>query len=135
MTWKEGGLILFDGQCILCDSAVQFVLRRDPEAYFKFASLQSSLGQQLLQKYQLPKHSLSTLVLIENERIFIRSTAGLRVLRKLKNPSPLGYVFIVIPAFLRNLVYRFIAANRYRWFGKKEVCRLRTTEEQSRFLS
>lgn len=135
MHWKEGGLILFDGQCVLCDSAVQFVLQRDTAGYFKFASLQSSLGQQLLQVYQLPKDSLSTLVLIEKERVYIRSTASLRVLRRLKNPWPLGYVFIVVPAFIRNLVYRFIAANRYRWFGKKEVCRLRTTEEQARFLS
>ena len=130
-----GGIVLTDGDCALCDYAVHFILKRDKNAYFKFAALQSNLGQQLLQQYQLPKEGFKTVVLLENNRAYLRSTAGLRVVKKLNNAWPLFYLFILVPAFIRNFVYNFIAHNRYRWFGKKQRCKMLTEEERTRFLS
>ncbi len=132
---KEGPVILFDGVCNLCNGSVQYVIRHDRDALFKFASLQSDSGQQLLHKYQLPLNNFNSFVLIEEEKIYTRSTAALRVARKLSGMVKLLYGFIIVPAFIRDTVYDLIARNRYKWFGKKDTCMIPTPALKSRFLN
>ncbi len=127
-------IILFDGVCNLCEGSVQFVLLRDHKAYFCFASLQSEAGQALLQQYQLPQLDFQSFILIENGRVYQKSTAALRVCRRLGSLWPLLYVFIIVPAFIRNFFYNWVARNRYRWFGQKEECMLPKPEWRERFL-
>jgi predicted DCC family thiol-disulfide oxidoreductase YuxK len=127
-------VVLFDGLCNLCEGSVLFIIKRDPSKIFRFASLQSKFGQDLLQRFQLPKDDFDTMVLVEGERVFKRSTAALKVAKSLRFPWPLFYVFILVPPFIRNFFYRIVARNRYRWFGKKEACLIPTPELRSRFL-
>lgn len=132
---KDGPVILFDGVCNLCNSSVQYVIRHDKDAVFKFASLQSDTGQQLLHKYQLPQNNFNSFVLVEDDKVYTRSGAALRVARKLSGIVKLLYGFIIVPAFLRDAVYNFIARNRYKWFGKKDTCMIPTPALKSRFLN
>jgi predicted DCC family thiol-disulfide oxidoreductase YuxK len=127
-------VILFDGVCNLCSNAVQFVIKRDKNALFKFASLQSSFGQNLLNQYHLPSTGFDSFILLENEIIYTKSTAALKVVRQLSGAWPLLYIFSIIPAFIRNTIYNFIARNRYKWFGKKEACWIASPELKNRFL-
>ncbi|HMH24885.1 MAG TPA: thiol-disulfide oxidoreductase DCC family protein [Puia sp.] len=129
-----GLVVLFDGVCNLCNRSVQFIIRRDPQARFHFASLQSAVGQGLLEKFHLPDHHLSSFVLIEGERIFTRSSAALRVLKHLGGGWKLLYAFWIVPPFIRNGVYDWIARNRYRWFGRQDACWIPTPELKERFL-
>jgi predicted DCC family thiol-disulfide oxidoreductase YuxK len=133
-TTLPGAIILFDGVCNLCERSVQTVLKNDRAAYFRFASLQSEAGQQLLQQYGLPQQELNSFVLIENGKAYTRSTAALRVARKMNGAWKLLYPFIFLPPFLRHAVYDFIARNRYRWFGQKQECWLPKPEWAGRFL-
>ncbi|ETI66453.1 thiol-disulfide oxidoreductase DCC family protein [Neobacillus vireti] len=126
-------IILFDGVCNLCNSSVQFILKRDPNGTFKFASLQGEAGQSLLKKYGL-NTNINSFVLIENGEIYLKSTAALRICRKLTWAWRLVAVFLFIPRFIRDLFYELIAKNRYRWFGKKDSCMLPKPEWKSRFL-
>ncbi|MFJ5716844.1 thiol-disulfide oxidoreductase DCC family protein [Neobacillus sp. NPDC093127] len=126
-------IILFDGVCNLCNSSVQFIIKRDPTGTFKFASLQGETGQALLKKYGLNTDS-DSFVFIENEKIHVKSTAALRVCRKLTGAWRLLAVFLIIPAFIRDPLYGIIAKNRYRWFGKKDSCMLPKPEWKNRFL-
>lgn len=130
-----GPILLFDGVCNLCNNSVQFIIRHDKNAKIKFASLQSEIGQELLQKHNLDTTSLQSLVLIENGKAFTHSTGALKVARLLDGGWTLLYGFIVIPAFIRNAVYRFIGKNRYRWFGKKDHCMIPTPDLKARFLN
>ena len=132
---EEHAVILFDGVCNFCNSSVQFVIRRDPKRYFRFAPLQSEYGQTQLKRYGLPLESFGSFILIENNKAYTRSTASLRVARKLSGGWSLLYGFILVPAFLRNMVYEFVAQNRYRWFGKKDACMIPTAEQRTLFLS
>lgn len=127
-------IILFDGVCNLCDNTVQFILKRDKKGYFRFASLQSEQGQELLQKHNLPTAGFDSFVLVENDKVYQKSKGALRVCRRLGGGWPLLYGFIIIPAFIRNFVYSWVARNRYRWFGKKETCMLPKPEWRERFL-
>nr|WP_205516994.1 thiol-disulfide oxidoreductase DCC family protein [Paenibacillus sp. SYP-B3998] len=130
----QGSIVLFDGVCNLCNSAVQFILRNDPRGRLHFASLQSPTGQELLQRHHLPTDHLGTFVLIEEGRIYTQSTAALRISRQLRGAWPLTYAAIVVPPVLRNAVYAFIARNRYHWFGQTEHCMLPKPEFKQRFL-
>ena len=130
---KEAAIILFDGVCNVCNHTVQFIIKRDPSGYFKFASLQSDVGKALLQQYQLPD-TLETIVLIEQGKAYTYSSAPLRVLRHLSGLWKLGTVFLIVPPFIRHAVYKWIARNRYRWFGKQATCMMPTPDIQSRFL-
>jgi len=127
-------IILFDGVCNLCNGSVQFVLKRDKAAFFKFASLQSDTGQDLLKRFDLPTDDYNSFVLIEQRSVFTKSTAALRVARKLDGWWRFLYVFMVIPRPVRDAVYGFIARNRYRMFGKRETCMIPQPEWKSRFL-
>jgi predicted DCC family thiol-disulfide oxidoreductase YuxK len=127
-------VILFDGVCNLCNSSVDFVIDRDPEARFRFASLQEETGRDLLRRHDLAPETMDSVVLIEEERVYIRSTAALRIAHRLPFPWPLFSVFFILPAPLRDFFYDLIARNRYRWFGRRETCRMPTPELQARFL-
>lgn len=130
-------IVLFDGVCNLCNSAVQFILDRDPGAQFRFASLQSEPAAALLRAHGLhpPVGDPESIVLVEDGRAYESSTAALRIARRLPGAWKLAYAAIVVPRFVRDAVYRFIARNRYRWFGKKEVCWVPTPELRARFLT
>lgn len=131
---KQQPIILFDGVCNLCNSAVQFTIKHDKKKQFMFAALQSDTGQQLLKQYQLQQENFSSFVLIKDGQVFLKSTAALMVAKQLNGLIKLLYGFIIVPAFIRNAVYNFIAKNRYRWFGKKESCMMPTQELTARFL-
>jgi len=137
MSTKNKSIILFDGVCNLCNSSVDFVLKNDTNNRFIFASLQSDAAQQLLLqfKFKNDKNHLDRIILIENDKLFDKSTAALLVLKKLRFPLNLGVIFIIIPKFIRDYIYDIIAKNRYKWFGKKDTCRIPTKEEINRFLS
>lgn len=128
-----GPVLLFDGVCNLCTGSVQFIIKRDPTKKFRFASLQSEFGQQVLAQHQLNTDTFDSLVLLEGGKIYQRSTAALRIARQLSGTWPMLYAFIIVPAFIRNAVYDFIARNRYKWFGKKEACWLPNPDLQALF--
>ncbi len=130
----EKPVVLFDGICNLCNGAVQFVINRDKNAKFMFASLQSDFGQQLLEKHQLDKKNFDSFILLENGIIYQKSTAALRIFSRLGGLWVLVKGLFVFPAFFRNFVYDFIARNRYRFFGKKDACMIPTPELKARFL-
>ncbi|MEQ8706464.1 MAG: thiol-disulfide oxidoreductase DCC family protein [Phaeodactylibacter sp.] len=127
-------ILLFDGVCNLCNSSVQFIIERDPEARFRFASLQSEEGQGLLHTFGARLPDLSSVVLVQDGKLYARSEAALRVARQLKGGWALLYAFIVVPRPIRDAIYNWIARNRYRWFGKKEACMIPSPDIQSRFL-
>lgn len=126
--------ILFDGVCNLCNGSVQFILRRDPQARFRFASLQSEAGQRLVTQQGLDPQVLSSVILIEDGKVYRESTAALRIARHMTGAWKLLRVFVLVPRPIRDAVYRLIARNRYRWFGKSETCWLPTPELRARFL-
>ncbi|MGE7111404.1 thiol-disulfide oxidoreductase DCC family protein [Lysinibacillus sp. NPDC047702] len=128
-----GGIILFDGICNFCDSSVQFIIRYDQAAYFQFASIQSDVGQALLAKYNVSEN-VDSVILIEHGKAYVESTAALRISRKLDGLWSICYLFIIVPSYLRNIVYRAVAKNRYRLFGQKKICLLPTSSQQKRFL-
>lgn len=128
-------IVLFDGVCNFCNSSVQFIIKRDPEKKFHFASLQSDTGQALLEKYGLLKSDIDSVVYIRKDQAFVKSDAALRIASGLKGPVRLMSVFRIVPRFIRDVVYDFIAANRYAWFGRREYCMIPSKEQQSRFLS
>ncbi|MCX6157572.1 MAG: DCC1-like thiol-disulfide oxidoreductase family protein [Ignavibacteriota bacterium] len=134
MTVTENEVILFDGVCNFCNSSVNFIIDKDKRDVFRFASLQSDFGQECLKDFNLPADSFSTLILVSNGKYFTRSSAALRIAKDLSFPYSLSFAFIVIPPFIRNLFYDIIARNRYRWFGKKEVCRIPSAEERAKFI-
>lgn len=128
-------IILFDGVCNFCNNSVNFVIIRDPKSVFKFATLQGCVAQQILKSYNLDNAEMNSFVLIENDKIYTKSTAVLRVCRRLKGLWPLMYGFIIVPKLIRNGIYNWIAKNRYTWFGKKEVCMIPSPDVSARFLN
>ncbi|KAA5543943.1 thiol-disulfide oxidoreductase DCC family protein [Adhaeribacter rhizoryzae] len=131
---SKSAVILFDGVCNLCNGFVQFVISHDPAGRFKFAALQSETGRQLLQKFQPGVYNLDTVILIENNKLYHRSTAALRILRHLSGAWPLLYLAIILPVFFRDWGYNFVARNRYRWLGQRESCLMPTPGLKARFL-
>lgn len=127
-------VVLFDGVCNLCNGAVNMLIDRDKKNVFRFASLQSAYGQQVVAKHHLQGEYLNTILLVEGDKVYERSTAVLRVFKHLGGLYGLLYFFIVVPVFIRNAVYNFVARNRYRWFGKRDVCRVPTPELKAKFL-
>jgi len=127
-------IVLFDGVCNLCNGSVQFILKRDPQGRFRFASLQSDAGRSLMREHGLDPEALSSVVVIEDGQAWQESSAALRIARHLPGGWKLLRIFTVIPRPLRDAVYRWVARNRYRWFGKRSTCRLATPAERERFL-
>ncbi len=111
-------IVLYDGYCVLCNRSIAFLQKRQRPGAIEYASQQSARGEALLKKFGLPRKKTEMLVLYEDGRSYLRSTAALRALRNLRFPWPLLYGLILIPAFLRDPVYNLVAHNRYRWFGR-----------------
>ncbi|MEH6406341.1 MAG: DCC1-like thiol-disulfide oxidoreductase family protein [Leeuwenhoekiella sp.] len=126
-------IILFDGACNLCNAAVNFVIKNDKNNRFKFASLQSAIGKDLLKKHSIEANT-DSIILIDGEKSYIKSTAALQITRDLDKGYPLFYSFIIIPKIVRHKVYDFIAKNRYKWFGTEDSCMIPTQQLKSRFL-
>jgi len=126
-------VVLFDGVCNFCNDSVNFIIDRDPEGLIQFASLQSPTGQELATRHGIATE-VSTMVFIEDGVAHTRSTAALRVARHLRGLVRFAPVLLVIPRPIRDAAYRLFAANRYRWFGKTEACRVPTADVRRRFL-
>ena len=127
-------IILFDGVCNLCNRSVQFIIRRDKNNMFRFAAIQSKAGQSLLKRFQLSPDDINSFLLIEGQRIYTRSTAALRVFRKLGGIWTFMYAFMLFPGFIRDAVYNWVARNRYKWYGKRDACMIPTADLKNKFL-
>ena len=127
-------IILFDGVCNFCNYWVNFIIDRDKDDIFKFAALQSEAGQKLLNKFKMKTEDFDTFILIDGEIYFAKSTAALKIARKLNYPVKVLYYFIFIPKFLRDSIYSLIAINRYKFFGKRDICRIPSENEKKKFL-
>ncbi|NUM33171.1 MAG: thiol-disulfide oxidoreductase DCC family protein [Candidatus Brocadiae bacterium] len=135
LTKENSKIVLFDGECNLCSFSVAFILKRSPKKQFQFASLQSDFGQKLLEKFSLPKNSFDSVVLVEGNQVYTKSTAALRIAMRLQGLWPLLRIFFLMPSSLRDFLYSFVAQNRYAWFGKKTSCLLPKEEWKDCFLS
>lgn len=131
---QNTNIILFDGVCNLCSGSVLFIIQRDKKGIFKFASLQSSFGQQQLDKFEIDKNLLHSVILLRGNQIFQRSDAALEIAKQLSGAWSVLYIFKILPRFLRDGVYNLIARNRYSLFGKKDACWIPTPELKERFL-
>lgn len=132
---KHKQLILFDGVCNLCNRSVQCVIKHDKNNRFMFAPLQGEFGQQIISKYNIDTAKTDSIILYSEQKgLKVKSTAALYIAKDLGFPSALLAIFLIVPAFIRNWVYDFIAKNRYKWYGKKEACMIPTPELKSKFL-
>jgi len=132
---KGTKIILFDGVCNLCNSAINFIIERDKKKQFRFTSLQGDLGKQLLEERKIDPLKIDSIILIDpNLAYYHKSSAALEIAKGLSGAYPLMSIFLIIPTPIRDWVYDYIAKNRYKWFGKKETCRIATLEEQEFFL-
>jgi len=132
----EKKIILFDGVCNLCNSSVQFVIKRDKKDQFRFAPLQSDVGQKLVQERGIDTTMIDSIILIEPQvAYYTKSDAALKIAQQLSGAWPLMGVFLGVPSGIRNVVYDWIAKNRYRWYGKRDECMIPTPELKEKFLS
>lgn len=127
-------IIIFDGVCNFCNASVNFIMKQDKKQVFRFTSNQNEVGQNLLMQYNRNPEKVETIYLIEEGICYEKSTAALRIAKQLSFPFYLAYPALIIPAFIRDFIYDFIARNRYKWFGKKETCRIPSPAERERFL-
>ncbi|MEC0696736.1 thiol-disulfide oxidoreductase DCC family protein [Bacillus atrophaeus] len=127
-------VLLFDGVCNLCNGAVQFIIKRDPDGLISFSSLQSETGQRLLKLNGLPTEYFDSFVFIEDGKVYTKSTAAIKVFRHLRGAWRFSVVLLAVPRPVRNMVYSLIAKNRYKWFGKKNECMLPSPAIKKRFL-
>lgn len=127
-------VVLFDGVCNLCNGSVNWLIDHDKKNKFQFASLQSDYGQKVIAQFQLQGDHMDTVLLQEGDKIFMRSEAILRICKNLGGIYLLLYALIITPAFIRDFVYKIVANNRYRWFGKQETCRVPSPELKEKFL-
>lgn len=138
-TLRAHPVILFDGVCNLCNASVNFVMDHDEDGVFRMAALQSDVGQALLARHGYDGRTPATtppdsIALVEDGRLYFRSEAALRIAARLDGAWPLLKIFLAVPAPLRDVVYDWVARNRYRWFGTRDTCRLPTPDERARFL-
>jgi predicted DCC family thiol-disulfide oxidoreductase YuxK len=115
-------VVLFDGVCNLCNGFVRFVLPRDPGGHIRFAALQSEAARRLMVQAGVTPGDADSIVLVEGQRAFVRSEAALRIARQLRFPWPILYGLVIVPRPLRDWVYDIVARNRFRWFGRRDVC-------------
>ncbi|SEG41894.1 thiol-disulfide oxidoreductase DCC family protein [Algoriphagus boritolerans] len=127
-------VILFDGVCNLCNASIDFIIKRDKKNRFLVGALQEEAGKKLLSRFEVNSEYLDSLVLIEDGQVYFRSTAALKIAKNLPGLWPLFYLLIFLPSSLRDGIYDWIGKNRYRWFGKKNTCRLPSPEEKAKFL-
>lgn len=132
---KHKKLILFDGVCNLCNASVQYVIKHDTKNKFVFAALQSAIGKKIIETYKIDTSKTDSILLYTPKKgIDYKSTAALKIAYYLEFPTSLMSVFLIVPTFIRNWMYDYIAKNRYNWFGKKEQCMIPTDELKSKFL-
>ena len=131
---KDKSIILFDGVCNLCNSSVNFIIKNDKKQTFLFASLQSDAAKEILLQFSSKKIDFKSILLIKNGIIYDKSTAVLLITKQLSNYYKFLYGLIIIPAFMRDFVYNFIAKHRYNWFGKEEACMIPSASLKNRFL-
>jgi predicted DCC family thiol-disulfide oxidoreductase YuxK len=127
-------IVLFDGVCNFCNSAVNFIIRHDTSGQFQFAPLQSEFGEQLKREYSIPADT-DSLVLVEGGKAYTHSTGALKIAKRLGGIWQLAHAFIIVPKPLRDWLYRAFAKNRYKWFGKKDLCMIPTPSVKERFLT
>jgi predicted DCC family thiol-disulfide oxidoreductase YuxK len=127
-------VILFDGVCNFCNYWVNFIIDRDKKNIFRFAALQSDKGKELVDKFYLPKDDFDSFILISENKIYKKSSAAFKILKYLSGPIKFIYPLKYLPVLLTDFFYDLIAKNRYKFFGKKDVCRIHTKEEKSKFL-
>ncbi|HMI78909.1 MAG TPA: thiol-disulfide oxidoreductase DCC family protein [Ferruginibacter sp.] len=131
---KQQPIILFDGVCNFCNSTVNFIIKRNRRTVIHFAPLQTDTGKKILEQYNLPAESMQSIVFIENGKAYTRSTAALRISRYLGGLWPISYGLIIVPRFIRDSIYSWIARNRYKWFGVRQECMIPTPDVKERFL-
>ena len=129
----EYPLVLFDGVCNYCNAMVQFAIRNDKKAKLRFAPLQSSLADELRSQYNIPRETESV-ILIDNGEVYTYSDAALRICKYLDWPTKALYGLVIVPCFIRQPIYKWIARNRYKWFGKRDTCYIPTPDIKRRFL-
>ena len=134
MNEKKNAIVLFDGVCNFCNDSVNFIIERDSDNYFKFAPLQSEVARELAEKHSIDRENTDSIILIENEMAQMHSTAALKIAKNLDGFWSTFYIFIIVPKFIRDFFYKLFAKNRYRLFGKKDVCMMPTPEINERFL-
>lgn len=127
-------LVLFDGICTLCNRSVDFLIKRDNREEFYFSSLQSDIGQYVLNKSEMDSKELNSLLIVRNGRVYKSSRGVLEIVVRMRRLWPLLYIFIIVPFFLRDPIYNYVARNRYKWYGKRDTCRIATQAEKNRFL-
>ncbi len=130
---RDKAIILFDGECNLCNASVIFVVKRDKKEHFHYSHLQSEAGQAIRREHDIPD-SVDSILLYENGKVHTRSSAALHIAQKLSGGWPFLYVFMIIPRPIRDWIYNIVARNRYRWFGKQEQCMVPTAGVKARFI-
>ncbi len=134
MLENPNGIVLFDGVCNFCNSSINTIIKLDKKKYFRFAPLQSEVGQWLMNKHGLDPAKFDSVILVDDNKAYYYSGAILHIARKMGGIYSLAYVFMIIPPFIRNGIYKWIAKNRYKWFGKKDACMIPTPDIRSRFV-
>ena len=134
-TESKHKVILFDGVCNLCNSFVNFVIRNDKKEVFKFAPIQSNFGEIALKKHRINSKDTDSIILIDEDNYYIKSTAALYIAKELSGAYPLLFCFMIVPKFIRNWIYDLVAKNRYKWFGKKVSCMIPTPELKNKFYN
>ncbi|HEX5217618.1 MAG TPA: DCC1-like thiol-disulfide oxidoreductase family protein [Vicinamibacterales bacterium] len=128
------GIVLFDGTCAFCEGAVKFIAARDPQGYFKFGASQTPEAEKLLARHQISRESARSIILIDDGEIYLRSTATLRIARKLSWPWSMAAAFLYVPRPIRDAVYRVVAAIRHRIAGKSNACEIPPPEIRQRMI-
>ena len=132
---KDKKIILFDGVCNLCNSAVQFVIQHDKKDVFRFVALQSDLGQEILKHIGINPINIDSIILYEpGIAYYYKSSAALQIAKNLDGIWHYGTIFRIIPTGISNQIYDYVAKNRYKWYGKKESCMIPSSELESKFL-
>ncbi len=131
---QENPVILFDGVCNYCNAMVNFAIRNDKKAILKFAPLQSEAGKRLKEEYKIAPE-IDSVILIEQDKVYAYSDAAIRISKYLRWPAKILYGLIIIPKFIRQPFYKWVAKNRYKWFGKKEECMIPAPDVKARFLN
>lgn len=130
---EQNPIILFDGVCNLCNGSVDFLLKYDRKKQFRFASIQSEAAKLLFRKFQIPAET-DSVILIKSNQVYFESDAAIEIAGMLSFPWKMVVVFRIIPKKMRDNIYQWIAKNRYRWFGKRDICRIPATLEKESFI-
>ena len=129
-----GAVVLFDGVCNFCNATINFVIEHDRASYFKFAPLQSEIGERLMAEHGIDRVETDSVILVEDGKAYTHSDAALRIARRLDGIWSWVYTFRIVPRFIRDAAYRLFAKNRYRLFGRQDACMMPTPEVRARFL-